>query len=78
MASLSLGLAMTSYLLILLLYNPRDFNYRVRHRVVVANGLQNGWLKCKKLYLAKIMGSLGWFVYAFQFDPSLQVAVVWQ
>ena len=24
-----------------------------------------------KWYLANNMGSLGWFVYAFQFDPSL-------
>ena len=66
MASLSLGLAMTSYYL--LLYNPRDFNYRVRHHVIVANGLQNGWFKCKKLNLATIMGSLGWFVCGFQFE----------
>ena len=74
MASLSLGLAMT---LTILLCNPCDFNYRVRHHVIVANGLQNGWFKCKKLYHAKIMGSLGWFVCGFQFDPNLKVAVVW-
>ena len=59
--------------LILLLYNLRDFNYRVWHRV---NGLQNGWFRWKKLYLAKTWGL--WVVLCgFQFDPNLQVTVVW-
>ena len=44
-----------------LLYTPRDFKYRVRHRVIVAHGLQIG-VVC--------MGF-------FQFYPSLHIAVVW-
>ena len=48
----------------------------------VANVLKIGWLKLDKWHLAKHgvvnMGSLGWFVCGFQFDPSLHVAMVWQ
>ena len=43
----------------------------------VANGLKIGWLKSDEWHLAKNMGSLGWFVCGFQFDPSLYVAIVW-
>ena len=43
----------------------------------VINGLKIGWLKCDKVYLAKNLGSLGWFLCGFQFDPSVHVAVVW-
>jgi len=49
--------------------------------VNVANVLKIGWLKLDKWHLAKHgvvnMGSLGWFVCGFQFDPSLHVAMVW-
>ena len=58
-----------------LLYNPRD-KYRVQHRVIVVNGLPIGWFKCNKGHLAKTMGSLGWFVCGFQFDPSLHVVMI--
>ena len=44
--------------------------------VIVPYGLRIGWLKSDKWYRAKNLGSLGWFVWVFQFDPSLHVAMV--
>ena len=45
--------------------------------MIVPYGLSIGLLKCNKWHLTKNFGSLGWIVCGFQFDPSLDVTMVW-
>ena len=70
------GLAKQSRVLSIL-YNPRDFNSTVWHPVNVASVLPIGRPKRDKWHLTKTLGSLGFYISWFQFDPWLRLAVAW-